>query len=272
MIGFIVPVKSKEVSKDWNYDNLLFERTARSICGQLDQNFRLIVVYHEKPLINFDHPNIIYLPYNLPILSSSEIEDFESYVSKYYTKDYAEKMMDKAKKIIYGCKLAKELGCTYLMGIDSDDLISNQLSYFVNHSEKINCAGWRINKGYMYEEGKPFVLVNKQMFGINGSTHIVRKDLVIIPDLKSNKFWDYNIFEAHGYTRDRIRQFYNQTLEEYRQAAIVYVIHKNNFSRIKKLTSSHRLKNLLKTFIRGKFLTRKMRTEFGLYNLRTNLT
>lgn len=270
MVGFIVPIKSKEVSKDWNYDNLLFERTARSICAQVDQNFRMIVVHHEKPLIHFEHPNIIYLPYNLPILSYLEIEDFDNYVSKYYQKDYAEKMMDKGKKIVHGCKLAKFFGCNYLMGIDSDDLISNQISYFVNHSDKKNCAGWRINKGYIYEEGKSYSIVNNQIFGINGSTHILREDLVVIPDLNSNKFWDYNLFEAHGYTRDRIQQFYHETLEEYRKAGIVYIIHKNNYSEIKKLTSDFNLKNLLKKLLRGKFLTKKIRLEFGLYQMRKN--
>lgn len=270
MIGFIVPIKSKEVSKEWDYDNMLFERTARSICAQIDQNFRMIVVHHEKPVIHFEHSNIIYLPYNSPILSYMEIEDFENYVSKYYPKDYAEKMMDKGKKIIHGCKLAKEIGCNYLMGVDSDDLISNQLSYFVNHSDKINCAGWRINKGYMYEEGKSYAIVNNQIFGINGSTHIVREDLVVIPDLSSKKFWDYNIYEAHGYTRDRILQFYKETLEEYRKAGIVYIIHKNNYSGIKKLTTDFNLKNVFKRLLRGKLLTKKIRSEFGLYQMRTN--
>jgi hypothetical protein len=36
------------------------------------------------------------------MISSDEMDDFDSYISKYYTREYAEKMMDKGKKILYG--------------------------------------------------------------------------------------------------------------------------------------------------------------------------
>ena len=51
---------------------------------------------------------------------------------KWYAPDYAERMIDKGRKITLGCQVAKELGCKYLMAVDSDDLISNQIAKFVN--------------------------------------------------------------------------------------------------------------------------------------------
>jgi len=145
MIGFIVPVKPKSVSKDWAYDNLLLERTAKSICAQIDQAFRLLIVYNDFPQINFSHPNIIFVHYPFPPVTVNDIEDLD-YVLKYYSEEYAEKMMDKGKKIHYGCKIAWEAGCKYMMGIDSDDLISNKIGDFVNKNSRSNKAGWRIKK------------------------------------------------------------------------------------------------------------------------------
>ena len=48
MVGFVVPIKSKYVSRDWILDNHLLERTMRSICAQADQNFRLFIVYNDN--------------------------------------------------------------------------------------------------------------------------------------------------------------------------------------------------------------------------------
>ena len=110
MLGFVVPVKPKAVSKDWEYEMKLLERTARSICGQNCDQFKLVIVYNDMPEIKFQHKNIIYLYYPYPPVAVNEIEDYESYVIKYYNRIYAERMMDKGKKIHYGCKRAIEAG------------------------------------------------------------------------------------------------------------------------------------------------------------------
>jgi len=99
-----------------------------------------------------------------------------------------------------GCKVAKELGCKYLMAVDSDDLVSNQLADYVNGNLSQRAAGWRFLNGYMYEEGSKIILKNHEIWGINGSTHVIRADLVDIPDLKTNyNLFDYSLFEGHAY-------------------------------------------------------------------------
>ncbi|MEO5892447.1 MAG: hypothetical protein ABIQ31_19515 [Ferruginibacter sp.] len=268
MLGFIVPIKSLAVSKDWNYDNKLLERTCKSICAQTDQDFKLVIVHKEKPVIDFDHPNLVYLNYDFPILPYTDMEDFDSYVTLYYKKDYAEKMMDKGRKIMFGCNLAKELGCNYMIAIDSDDLVSNRMASFVNSAQSAKGAGWRINKGYVHEENSSLVLLNNKIYGINGSTHIIRADLVLIPDFTSRKFWDYNLYEAHGYTVDRIRHFHAEVMAEYNECGIMYIIHKNNFSNVKKIIFGFSVKNILKKCLMAKFLTRGIRSEYGLYKLK----
>jgi len=270
MIGFVVPIKPKAVSKNWDYDNLLLERTVKSICAQTDQDFKLIIVYNDQPKINFSHPNLINIHYPFPPVAANEIEDLD-YVLKYYKKEYAEKMLDKGKKIYYGCKIAIEAGCNYLMGIDSDDLISNKLAEFVNKYAKSNKPGWRIKKGFIYEENARLLVKKLDIQNINGSTHIIRKDLVTIPDFSSNLFWNYNLFEAHGYTYDRIKDFHNELLEDYPFFGMIYIVHKNNYSNILKLTQKISLKNIVKKILRGKFLSNSIRKEYHLFKLESGL-
>ncbi len=271
MLGFVVPIKPKEFSKDWMYDTLLLERTARSICGQTGDFFKMIIVYNEKPEINFEHKNIIYVQYPFKSVLVSEIEDFDSYVKNYYNPAYAERMMDKGKKIHYGCKIAMEDGCSYMMAVDSDDLVSNKLAEFV-HKNLYTCkAGWRIKKGYIYEENSNFIVKNLNIQNVNGSTHIVRKDLITIPDFSTNIFWNYCLFEAHGYTYDRIKQFHNETLDDYTQFGIIYIVHKNNYSNILQLTKSVSVKNIIKKIFRGRFVSNNIRKEFNLCKIKSGL-
>lgn len=267
MLGFVVPIKPKPLSKDWGYENLLLERTIRSICSQQNDKFKVFIVHNEKPQINFSHPNIEYVHYPYPAVTINDIEDFHSYVKQYYNEIYAERMMDKGKKIFYGCKKAIEFHCDFIMAVDSDDLVSNLLAGFVNQVSHSEIAGWRIKNGYIYEEGSRLAIKSKQIFGINGSTHIIRASIIEIPDFNRNIFWNYNLFEAHGYTLARIKEYYGLDLDYIDFPAVIYIVHKNNYSNIKKIISGITLKNILKKILRTKIITYKMRSEFGLIKL-----
>lgn len=270
MIGFVVPIVPKKYSKDWPLANLMLERTVRSICSQTSRNFRLIIVYNDKPEIQFSDDNIHYMPYSFPEITISQIEDFD-YMSQWFTVEYAERMMDKSRKITLGCKLAKELGCDYLMAIDSDDMISNKIAEYVNENSCSRIAGWRISNGYLYREGSKLIIKSNQIWGINGSTHIIRSDLVDIPDFKKDfKLLNYNLFQQHPYTYQRIKDFHNQKLLNFPFFATVYLIHANNYSQVDKILSANKIKQYLKLLLRGRFLTRIIKKEFGIYQLDSN--
>lgn len=266
MIGFVVPIKPRAVSKDWAYDNLLLERTVRSICAQTDQCFRLVIVYNDLPSINFTHPNIILLHYPFEPVAIEDVEDLE-YVLKYYPREYAEKMFDKGKKIHYGCKKGIEEGSDYLMSVDSDDLVSNKLAAFVNSRRSSNKPGWRIKKGFVYEENSRILVKKYDIQNINGSTHIIRKDLITIPDFSTNVFWNYNLFEAHGYTHSRIRHWHSEILDDYPSFGIIYIVHKNNYSNVSRLTRKITFRNVIKKVLMGRYLSKSIRKEYHLFKL-----
>lgn len=267
MLGFVVPIKPKVFSKDWKYDLQLLNRTVQSICSQTCDAFKLIIVYNDKPEIGFEHKNMIYVQYPFPSVTVDEIEDFDTYVVKYYSRQYAERMMDKGKKIFYGSKIAMEQGCDYVMCIDSDDLISNKLAEFVNQNLNRHTAGWRIKKGYIYEEDSFALLKKYDIQNINGSTHIIRKDLITIPDFSSNLFWNYNLFEAHGYTYYRIKDYQNELLEDYPFFGIIYVLHRSNYSNFLQIIKASSIKYFLKKIIMGRLISKNIRKEFHLFKL-----
>jgi hypothetical protein len=267
MLGFIVPIKPKKHSRDWHQDNLLLERSVRSICNQTSRDFRVILVYSDMPEITFTDTNLHYVHYPFGDFTVNEIHDWQDR-SKWYAAPYAERMMDKGRKIMLGCKLAKELGCTYLMSVDSDDLVSEKLTAFVAENGNVRKPGWRILKGYIYEEGSKIVVKNPKIWGINGSTHIIREDLVKVPDLNTNfNLFDCSLFEGHAYTLQRLIDYYNERLEFLPFYGVIYVIHNNNYSKVKEIVTSLTIKHIVKKIVFGKFITSDIRKEFGLYSI-----
>lgn len=267
MLGFVIPIKPRKHSRNWEMDNDLLNRTLQSICGQTSKSFQVIIVYTDLPDIKLSGVHIHAIQYPYGDISIEQITDWEDR-SKWYAPEYAERMMDKSRKIMMGCGFAKELGCTYLMAVDSDDLVSNKLAGFVFENGKTRCAGWRITHGYLYEEGSKIILKNKKIWGMNGSTHIVRVDLVKVPDLETNyNLFDYSLFEGHAYAMQRLIDHYNETLLYLPFYGVVYTIHTNNHSRVKEIVSAKTLTQLLKKIVRGKLVTNAIRQEFGLYNI-----
>jgi hypothetical protein len=265
MLGFIVPVKPRQYSGDWALNNLLLERTARSLCNQDAPDFKLFIVYTDKPEINYKHENIYYLHFPYPEVAVNEITDFDE-LKKWYTPVFAERMMDKARKIIFGCEMAKSMQCNYLMGVDSDDLVSSKICSFVNNSSKDNPPGWRINKGYVYEENSSIAIKNKQIWGMNGSTHIIREDLINIPDFSTDfNLFHYTLFQSHSYTYQRLIDYQQVTLGAVPFYGVIYVIHSNNYSAVKEIISANSIKLLIKKVVQGKWINSKLKSEFGLY-------
>jgi hypothetical protein len=170
MLTFIVPVKSKEVSKDWSKFCNLFERTLISICSQTDTNYKVVVVCHEKPEISFRHDNVHYMTVDFePPIKTSQINE-----------DEANKLreIDKGKKLQLGAQFAKQRFDTdYVMTVDSDDFISNRIAGFVNKQNK-TIPGWYVKNGYIFLKGKKFLLKTYKFNYLCGSSVIVKPDLL----------------------------------------------------------------------------------------------
>jgi hypothetical protein len=153
---FIIPVKSATISPKWDRFIKLFERCVRSVCQQTDQNFKVVVVCHEKPNIAFHHPNVYYHQVDF---APPELD-----IEKGIKLTTSPKEADKAKKILAGIEFGKQFNKLYTMVVDADDCIHNQIVSFVTKNAQE--PGWYFNSGYIYKEGS--LLIYKKMKAFNG--------------------------------------------------------------------------------------------------------
>lgn len=264
MIGFIVPIKPKRFSKNWERDNRLLERTIGSIHNQGDKRFKIYIVYTDKPVITFNSDAIEYIPFDMPFISTENIPDYEPKVKRWIPDaDYAAKMFDKGRKITLGCYRAKSDGCRFIMAVDSDDLISNRIAALANNNETEH-PGWVIKNGFIFLEKHQVLLRKKEMNALNGSTNIVNSQLVPLPDMNSRLYYDFNFFEGHGYLYRRLVEMYNVHLTNLPFPGVIYTVNENNASSINEILSFKNWKTYVKILLHRKKITREIREEFGL--------
>jgi len=267
MIGFVVPIKPRRFSTNWQKDNLLLERTLGAILNQTNPEFKIFIPYTDKPEIKLFHSSIHWIPFEFPFVETKDIVDFETKVKRWMPNPvYVGKMFDKGRKIMLGCKYAKEAGCNYIMAIDSDDLISNKLAAFVN-KQPADSVGWVLKNGYMHLESLNILIKKKDIFKVNGSTNIINANYVPNPDFNSRLYYDFNFFEGHGYLPLRMQEMYNKKQDDLPFIGVVYTIHSDNASHINKILSLKNIKTLAKIILHGKLMNKRIAKEFNLVKL-----
>ena len=265
MLVFIIPLKSARVSNSWERVSKLFERCVRSLCQQTSSEFRVIVVCHEKPDIEFSHPYITYIEVNFPI--------------PIILKDKTNKGrddQDKNRKVFTGLIHARQLKPSHIMLVDADDCVSKNLTEFVNQNSQHN--GWFIDRGYEYQDGSDFIYHRKSNFHRKcGTSHIVRHDLIDPPsevtldDIDWNFLYHQeitNIMEKKGSPLDLLPfegAIYIQENGENicNQEKILLKMFNKSFPKIILFYARKNYKSLT-----SQRVTKSLRDEFGLYNIR----
>lgn len=263
MLTFVVPVKSKVVTSDWNRFSQLLERTLKSICNQKDSNFKVVVVCHEIPEITFSHKNLHYVPVDFEPPNSNDFESSKSF--------YKAKEMDKGKKILLGVKYAsKEFKTDYIMTVDSDDFVSEKISTFVNNGRG-NIPGWYVKNGYIHGGGKKFLVKTSKFNYLCGSSIIVKPELVKhFIGVDSTFYFNHRLIILDT----------NIELQKVPFPAGIYDIGngENIYMTFQKVKSFNQLgnrisfKSLTKLYLRLKnyrfrFITQKLRKEFNFHPL-----
>lgn len=267
--AFVIPFRPKAESADWEEDTRLLKRTVTSILRQTYPNLKVYVVYTDDPAIQVTDERVLYVQFPFGHQSWNEMRNRDNLFLRFKSEIKAERRWDKARKICYGSKLAKEAGCDYLMALDSDDLLSkNFLHYLSSRSHNSVCMGWYLDKGYLYRQNSNFLIrVPRYMCDLNGSTHVLHSTLVNIPDFNSLNWADYSQFTDHGWLRKRIKKDFNVMLEAVPTAMLVYVVHKSNMSQVYQKEYGFTLKAIVKRLLRGLWLTKRLREEFTIVPL-----
>lgn len=264
MITFIIPVKSKRVSGSWEHFSKLFERTIKSVSNQTSENFRIVVVCHEKPEIGFEHPKVeyIHVDFEPPVLHPELAEKHDGM-----------KEEDKSKKIMAGLDYIKKYEQDYVMVADADDCISNRIAEYVDEHKSQDLPGWYFKKGYIYREGDKFISLNKEGFNLLCGTCIVIK-----PDLIQHIFKN----KPHLlYVHQTIQLTESETLSPLPLPGAIYSMGngENHFmsgtmmkdlATGKKFFSLSSFKGILRKLkkYRLKPLNKKIKNEFGIYEVK----
>ena len=264
MIGFIVPVKSEKLSSDWGHFSKLVERSLKSISGQKDNRYKIIVVCHELPKNAIQHENISYVQVDFAIPQLTENDNEENRLLK---------ERDKAMKIMQGFTFANEnFDIDYFMVVDSDDCIHNGISKYVNDQLPNNIVGWYFKRGYFYREGKKMAFLNKKAFNdVCGSCIVIRKD----------KFKDLFIEEPYLYYHHEKMEFSDgSSLIPFPFPAAIYsmangenhLMTKQNISRLvnsPKLFTANHVKTILSKLskYRPVYIGNRFRKKFNFYSV-----
>lgn len=246
MLVFVIALKSPKISTSWEIVSNLFERCIKSICNQTSQDFQIVVVCHEKPKIEFHHPKINYIEVDFPIPE----------------KDIESRRLDKGHKLLKGLAYAEKFSPSHVMVVDADDCISKHIAEYVVKNP--DCQGWFIKKGYVYQEGSRLVyLRNKAFSSLCGSGIIVKYGLHL--QLFKNDIYDHQMTKLEN----------NMDLEPLPFAGGVYItqngeniyLNKSRSTLLKERLKSKGYIYYLRDLLQYKLLTKKIRQEFGLYNI-----
>ncbi|MEM8831401.1 MAG: hypothetical protein AAGE96_18870 [Cyanobacteria bacterium P01_G01_bin.19] len=268
MILYSISLKSKQVSKDWNYTCNLLQRTVKSIYNQTDRDFKVAIVCHEKPELP-SYPGLIY--HQVDFLPPKQ--------------SFLDMTQDRDAKELIGRKIGKELNADYIMVVDSDDCISAKISEFVNGKGQSSEPpdGFYADKGYIYYESSNKIVSKSELYKSCGSTVAVKSELCDAPDSwdfdELVKFINEGLFFSHGdlveYWRAKgkvfepfpfessiyVRTDFEPTLYDMNNVLAASIKRKD----IKVLLSP--LKRKLTRFLYSKNISEDIKQEFGLYIL-----
>lgn len=202
MIIFLITVRHPENSVDYLKIELLLEQTIRSACNQTSSDFKVVVVCNKVPKIDV----------NLDLVDFVKV-DFQPPSKLLGSKmDIDEVRVDQGSKKVVGLLHAQKYAPDYVMFLDADDFVSNQIAQYVNSRKKEN--GWFIQKGYIYGSQDGLIRKTNEFHMKCGSSHIINYNLFEIPDclspnssLKSIKnhmddFYLRKVLGSHRWIRD----------------------------------------------------------------------
>jgi len=253
MLAFIVPLQSRQASKDWAHVCALVGRTLRSLLAQKHPDFRVFLVCNEVPNDCLAHPSLTIIQRSFPLPDMSKWEN---------------RMTDKWSKVRVGTFFVRDLAPCHIMVVDADDCVSSHLSEYC--AEYPDSHGWIFDQGWIHDEGSRFIFRKRHSFdSICGTSSIVRTMPDELPVSEGDGRHHFHILRS-GHTKIRANSIERGTaLEPLPIPGSVY-----NLATGENHTSfslhGWRSKSILsRKLLSYRLLTRRIRDEFGLYDFIT---
>ncbi|GEM_PF-4994790 len=259
-LAFVIPFVSREFSPDWEFHLRLLSDTVASINNQQDKDFKCYIVSGDELTgVELDHQILqVKYPYNrLPLRELSGYENRKDINVSLIETDY-----DIGKKVQYASQFAKKDGCTHVMKLDADDLVSNKLVSLIKSKNKSD--NFFIQKGYVMGYGKNYVLQENILHGINGSTNIVAVEYLPQCDFESRDVRDFELFTHHHYLKQRLKDEHKASVLAIPFRSVIYVKHDIGLSQTVHLFNPYTVRGLAKLLLRGRRISRSLRKEFAI--------
>lgn len=164
MLYFIVPLKGRSASHDWERVSRLCRRTLASLYQQTSPQFRIFLVCTDVPTGLAPHARLEVIQDSFPPPAPNK----------------QAQIADKAAKVRRGLMAVRERGGGYVMGVDADDLVHHDLAALTTAHPQTN--GWMIRSGYSYSEGSRWLEWHNDFHLRCGSSHIIRLAREELPD------------------------------------------------------------------------------------------
>ena len=249
MLVFVIPLKSPQVANSWPRVCQLFERCLRSVCNQTSADFRVIVVCHQKPEVEFTHPHVTYIDVDFPLPKEKN--------------RIARGDTDKGRKILKGLIYAQQFSPSHTMVVDADDCVSRRIAEFVQQNS--GDYGWFINRGYKYQENNRYIYLKRNNFyRMCGTCNILRYDLNFLPENPEyNRGYGYYKYYILHAKVPEILATKGMPIQPLPLAGAIYIVGNGD-------NVSKNEKHLTFNWFNRKKLTQSLREEFGLYPLETD--
>jgi len=171
-ITYIIPIRHPDNLRDPAAQLAIWGRTFPCYTAQTDDNWRVVLVAnpgtHIPPLPKgFEVVRVDYPPNMM-----HELKDHD------HRRAMDAIMLDKGRRIGAGIRAFPD--SHYYMLMDDDDFVSSKLTAFVKKNRGEN--GWFVNQGYGVELNGSLAMELDRFHKHSGSSHIMRKDLLPLPD------------------------------------------------------------------------------------------
>jgi hypothetical protein len=171
LITFIIPVRHQANAKDWPALKERLSQTVASIAGQSHRDWNAVIVANEGAELpdlppQFSVARVTFPPNRLHDLHSAGKE-----------KVYDAFRLDKGRRVLSGMLAARD--SRFFMIVDDDDFVSANI---VDHvAEQPDANGWKIDKGYLWNDGGRLVMRHDDFANFCGTSLIVRSRLYELP-------------------------------------------------------------------------------------------
>ncbi|TDU71410.1 hypothetical protein EI77_02534 [Prosthecobacter fusiformis] len=254
-LGFVIPLKSKRVSRNWRAVCDCLEATLCSLKNQSSGQWYAVVVGHEKPPLQWES-----LPDNIEWCSSEHelppIREGGSFTN-HTDFDY---ILDIRRKISTGMRHLQTKQISYWSLLDADDLVHRD--FVLTLDQLPHQAGWLVKSGYLWYQDLQRWMPTEQLINLCGSTAIISSSVFEVP--YSNQDTDLHQIPwgriSHSGMEDFLIPYLKGADPTFPLAGIAYTLsHGDNCSD----EFRHSYKARIKLWIKKRLLTRALNPAFA---------